>query len=148
MSDHTSVIVQSIPDCDMCKQDGEKTPAYADAALVFGSWGYVCVSHFNQFGKGLGMGRGQRLLLDPESASERTLSEDDDEDDDTDPVVDTVFNSPEHEAAAKYLADLIAKRDKAHAAIPLSDKEREGWNRRIAKASIIMHSNAMLAVRR
>lgn len=148
-ADHTSVIVQRIPDCDLCKQDDKSTPAYADASLVFGSWGYVCIEHFNEFGSGLGLGRGQRLLLDPDSASEkRVLSEDDEEDEDADPVVDTVFHSPEHEAAAKYLASLIAKRDKAHATIPLTEAERTSWNKRIAKASIIMNVNAMKARKR
>jgi len=147
MSDHTSVIVQSIPDCDVCKQEGKTTPAYADASLTIGSWGYVCVSHFNLYGKGLGLGRGQRLLLDG-AKPERVLSEPLDEDDEyEDPAVDTEFYSPEHEAAAKYLSDLIRKRDEAHAKIPLKDAERTSWNRRIAKASIIMNSNAMAAKR-
>jgi hypothetical protein len=61
--------------------------------------------------------------------------------------VDTVFYSKEHEAAAKYLSDLIRKRDEAHAKIPLKDSERTSWNRRIAKASIIMNTNAMAAKR-
>lgn len=146
MSDHTSVIVQSIPNCDVCKMNGITRPAYADARLTIGTWGNVCIQHFNTLGSGLGLGRGQRLLLDPKADEKRTLSEeveDDEDEDDGDPVVDTVFYSKEHEAAAKYLSDLIRKRDAAHAKIPLSPAERQSWDRRIARASIIMHTNAM-----
>jgi hypothetical protein len=146
MSD-TTVIMQSIPDCDVCKMSGETTPAYADASLTLGSWGYVCIQHFNLYGKGLGLGRGQRLLLDESSASEKRVLSEDDEDEDADPVVDTVFYSKEHEAAAKYLSDLIRKRDTAHSRIPLSDNERTSWNKRIAKAAVIMNTNAMAAKR-
>lgn len=151
MSDHTSVIVQSIPNCDICKMSGVTTPAYADAALTVGTWGNVCIQHFNQYGRGLGLGRGQRLLLDPKVEAERTLSEsvneDEEEDDDewVDPEVDAApFASKEHEAAAAYLADLIRKRDAANAKIALKPHERRMWEKKIAKASIIMNTNAML----
>jgi hypothetical protein len=157
MSD-TSVVVSKIPPCDVCKQGGVTAPAYADAALTLGSWGYVCVEHFNQYGKGLGLGRGQRLLLEDES--ERVLSEDDediefdeieldveDEDDEeeVEPVPDTVYLSKEHKGACIYLADLIAERDKADAILPLTDREREMYRRRILKASVVMNVTAIQA---
>jgi hypothetical protein len=146
----TSVVVATIPDCDLCKQVGVTKPAYADASLTLGSWGYVCLQHFNEYGKGLGLGRGQRLLLegeDGDDVTKRVLSEQGDkpeeDEDDGDPVVDTEFVSVAHEAAAKYLSDLIRKRDEANGKIPLSDSERRSWDKRIAKAAIIMNTRAI-----
>lgn len=157
MSD--SVVVASIPDCDICKSEGVKSPAYADASIQYGNrrtWANVCMKHFNELGGGLGLGRGQRLFLEGETDEDhlkRVLSEsageaDDDDDEYEDPIVDTDFLSREHEAAAKFLADLIRKRDEADAKIPLTPTERTSWNKRIAKASIIMNANAMKAAKR
>lgn len=54
-------IVSKIPNCDLCK---EATLAYADAKVpAFGSWGYVCESHFKSFHCSLGLGLGQVLVL-------------------------------------------------------------------------------------
>lgn len=58
MSD--KVTVQSLPSCDMCS-DG--SAAEYDAATAFGPWANMCAAHFQQFGVGLGTGRGQRLVL-------------------------------------------------------------------------------------
>lgn len=57
-----SVIVGSIPECDIC-QDG--TPAEYDASIVAygGTWGNVCGYHFLRLGCTLGVGKGQRLIL-------------------------------------------------------------------------------------
>lgn len=53
-----SVKVESLPACDMCGG----TASY-DAATTFGAWANLCQTHFNQFGLGLGTGRGQKLEL-------------------------------------------------------------------------------------
>jgi hypothetical protein len=52
----------------VCKQNGEQRPAYADAKLSVGPWGYVCKEHFGQYGCSLGLGRGQELILRAEEA--------------------------------------------------------------------------------
>lgn len=61
----TKVKMASIPDCDICKQNGRATPAVVDGATVIGPWAYMCEEHFESLGVGLGTGRGQRLI--PES---------------------------------------------------------------------------------
>ena len=57
-SDHTQVVVPSIPSCDLCKQ-----PSYADGRTIYGGWAYMCRPHFQALGIGLGLGRGQELIL-------------------------------------------------------------------------------------
>jgi hypothetical protein len=60
---HTQVTVDALPPCDFCKQDGVEREAGYDGKLNFGtSWANMCRSHFNQYGIGLGLGKGQRLL--------------------------------------------------------------------------------------
>lgn len=56
------VIVSSLPDCDICKANGEKVEANYDAKTNFGQWGYLCEDHFQKYGIGLGEGKGQRLI--------------------------------------------------------------------------------------
>lgn len=69
-SRHEEVIVHDYPDCDFCKkecEDGAKTPRKAKydgkTNVVGGSWAYMCQEHFDVYGVGLGLGRGQRLLV-------------------------------------------------------------------------------------
>lgn len=60
---HTQVEVDKLPLCDFCDQDGVKRAAYADGKLNFGtSWAYMCKPHFNVYGIGLGLGKGQKLV--------------------------------------------------------------------------------------
>lgn len=58
--------VSSIPDCDICKnqQDRVIRPAVYDGKTVFGPWAYMCEEDFQDFGIGLGTGKGQKLILD------------------------------------------------------------------------------------
>jgi hypothetical protein len=67
---HTTTTVQTIPPCDFCSPDvrpsGRREAAY-DARLVQGYWANVCQEHFEAFGVGLGLGRGQRFILAPVS---------------------------------------------------------------------------------
>jgi hypothetical protein len=63
---HTTVQVTSIPDCDYCETEGvyyRVLPAYVDGATKKGPWAYMCKMHFVAYGTGLGLGRGQRLIL-------------------------------------------------------------------------------------
>lgn len=54
----TEVIVGALPNCDFC---GMKA-AY-DAKTVMGPWANLCEKDFQAVGIGLGVGKGQRLVL-------------------------------------------------------------------------------------
>lgn len=56
--DKTSTEVQSLPKCDFCDAQ-----AHYDGKTNFGPWGYMCEAHFAQNGIGLGLGKGQRLIV-------------------------------------------------------------------------------------
>lgn len=63
MSKHEEVVVHHQPDCDFCKKQGKQVGADYDGKTVFGPWAYMCQMHFGMYGVGLGLGRGQRLLV-------------------------------------------------------------------------------------
>jgi len=64
--DHTEVAVTTIPNCNICTMAGDTTPAYADVMIPkYGSWGDLCEKHFFEYGCGLGLGIGQKLILKP-----------------------------------------------------------------------------------
>ena len=62
--DRKAVVVEELPDCDICKQEGRKPPEKAeyDGRTTFGPWAYMCQEHFDKYGVGLGEGRGQKLV--------------------------------------------------------------------------------------
>lgn len=60
---HTEVVVEALPNCDFCKEQGKETQANYDGRTVFGAWANMCHIHFGMYGTGLGLGRGQKLLL-------------------------------------------------------------------------------------
>lgn len=56
--------VPEIPDCDFHKLNGEPgTPAAYDGETKRGPWAFMCSPCFREHGVGLGLGRGQRLVL-------------------------------------------------------------------------------------
>lgn len=59
-----SVVVDIIPNCDVCTMAGEyDIPAYADAYVpAFNTWGNVCRRHFDENKCKLGTGSGQVLV--------------------------------------------------------------------------------------
>jgi hypothetical protein len=67
----TAVEVAVLPDCDICKvncrehglPDSLINKAQYDAATTMGPWANLCEHHYGGFGRGLGTGLGQRLLL-------------------------------------------------------------------------------------
>lgn len=78
MTDHRSVTVSEIPDCDYCSTLKVKRPAFADAKIGNGGWANVCDLHFQMFHCNLGMGWGQRLVLEepqPQPTFEEQLTE-------------------------------------------------------------------------
>lgn len=63
-TDGREAVVSTIPRCDFCNQNGETKDAVYDAASAMGPWAYMCESHFQQHGVGLGEGRGQKLFTE------------------------------------------------------------------------------------
>lgn len=63
MNNHTAVEVARIPNCDLCHQHHRATPAVVDGKTVYGPWAHMCEDHYEDVGIGLGLGRGQRLIL-------------------------------------------------------------------------------------
>lgn len=57
---NSEVIVHKLPPCDIPKC--ENTALY-DGATTFGPWAYMCQAHFDALGVGLGLGRGQKLVV-------------------------------------------------------------------------------------
>ena len=62
---HTEVIVQRFPPCDFCTQRGiPYQAAHYDCKTIYGPWANMCEEHFRAYGRGLGLGKGQRLVLE------------------------------------------------------------------------------------
>lgn len=76
MSDHTQVIVDHLPECDF-KNTASPCKGHQryDARLRDGRWGNVCEHHFQKYGIGLGLGRGQRLLTQQEVDAQAAVDE-------------------------------------------------------------------------
>lgn len=59
----TTVLTER-PSCDLCGVAGKNVPASVDGRLRGrASWAYMCELHFETHGVGLGLGKGQRLLI-------------------------------------------------------------------------------------
>lgn len=72
MSDHTRVTVLHIPDCTLCVSQGKMgVPALYDGKTTLGPWANMCQEHFEVFGVGLGLGRGQMLVKEGETPTAR-----------------------------------------------------------------------------
>jgi hypothetical protein len=59
MKDHTEVKVSKLPKCDFCDKC-----AHYDGKIMMGIWANMCDVHFKSHGMGLGLGVGQKLILD------------------------------------------------------------------------------------
>jgi hypothetical protein len=58
-----SVVVSELPPCDICKINFNRiVSAKYDGKTFSGPWAYMCQNHFDQYGIGLGLGRGQELI--------------------------------------------------------------------------------------
>jgi hypothetical protein len=73
MSDHTSVIVSVLPDCDFTHEKPVK--AKYDGKTKMGPWANMCQSHFDQNGIGLGLGRGQKLIIKDKDSDDGARAE-------------------------------------------------------------------------
>ena len=45
---------QKVPNCDLCP-DESKLPAKYDGKTIYGEWAYMCATHFEEVGVGLGL---------------------------------------------------------------------------------------------
>lgn len=58
-----TAIVIELPNCYFCELEGKTEPAEYDARTGIGQWAFMCQLHFDQYGVGLGTGKGQKLVL-------------------------------------------------------------------------------------
>ncbi len=58
----TETVVSELPKCDFCAMDDDDNEAEFDGATVLGPWAHMCPGHFMMYGRGLGLGKGQRLV--------------------------------------------------------------------------------------
>jgi hypothetical protein len=58
------VIVTTLPNCDFCSATGHKVKAKVDGKTTLGVWANMCARHFATKGIALGLGKGQRLILE------------------------------------------------------------------------------------
>jgi hypothetical protein len=56
---HTETTVTSLPACGIC---GQRLAQY-DGKTAFGPWVFMCGPCFINYGTGLGLGKGQKLVL-------------------------------------------------------------------------------------
>ena len=54
----TKAMVAKLPKCDFCAAD-----ANYDGKTIVGPWANMCSDHFAEYGIGLGLGRGQQLVV-------------------------------------------------------------------------------------
>ena len=62
---HTEVNVEVLPKCDFCDSQ-----AVYDGKTKMAPWANMCAAHFKVYGIGLGLGRGQRLILNKKQKRE------------------------------------------------------------------------------
>ncbi len=60
----TEVKLPELPPCDFCASWGRIREAHYDGKTAQGPWAYMCESHFKLHGIGLGLGKGQRLIVE------------------------------------------------------------------------------------
>ena len=58
--DTATDVLKVRPDCDIC----QNRKAAVDGATHQGPWGYMCIPCHEVHGVGLGLGKGQRLLIE------------------------------------------------------------------------------------
>ena len=52
------VVIQRERMCDFCRNKADY-----DGRTTLGTWAYMCPIHFEMYGVGLGLGRGQKLVV-------------------------------------------------------------------------------------
>ena len=70
----TVAYVATMPMCDICKVNGDPTvPAQYDGKTKSGPWANMCLTHFTLHGVGLGVGMGQKLMLEENTYRENPM---------------------------------------------------------------------------
>lgn len=59
----SSVQVHEMKKCDFCMIEQMSNSAKYDGNTYGGAWAYMCEAHFQEYGVGLGTGKGQILEL-------------------------------------------------------------------------------------
>lgn len=60
-----TTILDEYPLCDFCLLEYNlKRTAYYDGRTIFGAWAYMCENHFLEYGVGLGLGKGQKIIIE------------------------------------------------------------------------------------
>lgn len=98
----TTAEVAVLPNCDVCKGNGDDSvPAEYDAKMKEGPWANMCVTHFNLYGIGLGIGKGQKLVLSSQTYAEMTEQ----------PLLECALHNGRHPLKASWpcFDDLIAQ---------------------------------------
>ncbi len=53
------------PDCDICEGLGlKRADASYDGKTIYGSWAWMCEGCFKVYGTGLGLGIGQKIIIE------------------------------------------------------------------------------------
>lgn len=60
----TKVSLPRYPNCDLCGSAGATVQAKYDGKTTMGPWAYMCEKHFKKYGVGLGLGKGQELIVE------------------------------------------------------------------------------------
>jgi hypothetical protein len=60
---NTEVVLDELPMCNFVHGTAEPEPAHYDGATIHGPWAFMCEEHFRLYGIGLGLGKGQRLVV-------------------------------------------------------------------------------------
>jgi hypothetical protein len=68
---HEAVVITQPKRCDFCMRRGQVNEASYDGKTVMGPWANMCEMDFKEFGVGLGLGRGQKLLVQAYDPDER-----------------------------------------------------------------------------
>lgn len=68
---YTQTYVPHLPKCDMPQHKEKKVDAHFDAKTTYGVWAYLCRPCFNKYGTGLGLGKGQKLILAKEGGEKK-----------------------------------------------------------------------------
>ena len=78
--DTATDVLDERPACDLCVErmvsrgmtreaaedySRRHRPAAIDGRTTMGPWAFMCIDDYDRYGVGLGMGKGQRLLIDP-----------------------------------------------------------------------------------
>lgn len=135
-------VVDELPLCDLCKMEGSETIAKYDGKTRQGPWGYMCEMHFKTHGIGLGLGRGQKLVLEKREEEGKHIP---------DMTIQAVLNSPavdkdkenkkskkskcDHETVLEIYKDDTHEEISYYRCVQCGEKENESFGKNVVKSS-------------